>query len=323
MVTIIGGVPMELPIMLGAGVCKTPASVAEYMHPDVPLGAVVTGSYTPEPREGNKGTLYAWVENGDSSFALNSFGMPNCGYHAAHRELSLQVRTHPLIVSIAAFSKQGFGDGQLLFARNTAFVDAVEINTGCPNAHEEKTEPFANDFDSMSGLLELCSRLHAEVPVWLKLSPYITTEDLAYFPADVDISHVPLVSFDFPKKMATLIASYAGLIRAVVTTNTVGNCVYRRKGAPVTTPNGGKAGMSGPTMKQFALRQTKIFRDALPSSIDVIGCGGIMTGDDVYDYLKIGATGVQCTTLPYQFGGPKVFADLISGSEKLQQLLNL
>ena len=57
----VGGIKMAYPIMVGAGVCKTPDSIDGYQHPDLPIGAVVNGSYTPQEREGNKGTLSAWI----------------------------------------------------------------------------------------------------------------------------------------------------------------------------------------------------------------------------------------------------------------------
>ncbi len=315
----VGGISMEVPIILGAGVCKNPASIKEYMHPELPLGAVVTGSYTPLPRDGNGGTMYAWVDQGETSFALNSFGMPNCGYVEAYRQLAESTQTRPLIVSVAGFSPADYKEGLEHFGRDIP----IELNLGCPNAHDEKVVPFANDLDSTRNLLELCSKVRNDATVWLKLSPYLTERDAMRLPSSVDVSSVPFVSDGFAAEMANLINSYAGLVSAVVVSNTVGNCVYRKNGTPVTTPNGGKAGMSGPAMKQFALRQTDQFRVWLTPAIDLIGCGGIMHGDDVVDYLHAGAVGVQCTTLPYQFGGPKVFAELISGSDKLQQLMKL
>jgi dihydroorotate dehydrogenase len=319
---IVGGVRMDLPIMVGAGVCKTPRSTREYMHPDLPLGAVVTGSYTPEPREGNTGDLFAWTDK-EEGFALNAYGMPNCGYKEAHYQLSLFPLTRPLVVSVAGFSPEDYKEGLNTFATGAPFVSAVELNLGCPNAHDKKTVPIANDFESMAELFKLCSNVACTVPVWVKLSPYLTERDVESIPQYIDTSFVPRVAEGYASSVAKLIASYSDFIKAVVTTNTIGNCIYRRNGVLVTTPNDGKAGLSGPLMKKYSMWQTSFFRASLPRAFDVIASGGVMNGDDIADYLGINATAVQCTTLPYQFGGPKVFSQLIAESERLQRHLGL
>lgn len=43
----IGGVEMKLPLIVGAGACKTPASILPYNRADVSVGAVSMGSTTP------------------------------------------------------------------------------------------------------------------------------------------------------------------------------------------------------------------------------------------------------------------------------------
>lgn len=55
-------------------------------------------------------------------------------------------------------------------------------------------------------------------------------------------------------------------------------------------------GLSGPPVKPFSLKALQTLRANLPSSIPLIGCGGIVTGKDALDYAKAGATMVQVYT---------------------------
>ena len=75
-----GGVSFpDSPIMIGAGVCKSPAQAKEWLK----VAPVVSGSYTPEARSGNEGKLF-YPETEEEflrlGYGLNSFGMPNMGF---------------------------------------------------------------------------------------------------------------------------------------------------------------------------------------------------------------------------------------------------
>ncbi|CAL1708361.1 unnamed protein product [Somion occarium] len=55
-------------------------------------------------------------------------------------------------------------------------------------------------------------------------------------------------------------------------------------------------GLSGPPLKPITLSILKTLRSNLPSSIPIIGCGGITSGSDALEYAKAGATYVQLYT---------------------------
>lgn len=55
-------------------------------------------------------------------------------------------------------------------------------------------------------------------------------------------------------------------------------------------------GLSGPPVKPLALLALSSLRSLLPSSIPLIGCGGISTGADVLDFVEAGASAVQLYT---------------------------
>lgn len=55
-------------------------------------------------------------------------------------------------------------------------------------------------------------------------------------------------------------------------------------------------GLSGLPLKNFSLTALRTLRSHLPSSIPLIGCGGISTGADAIEYAKAGASLVQIYT---------------------------
>lgn len=327
----VGGLRMPLPVMVAAGVCKIPAHVERFMRDDVSVGAVGSGSFTWDGRTGNEGTLCYPGDYGTlvrQGFGLNSYGMPNEGEEA----LSYFDRDFPrdVFVSLAGFSTQEYLR-LMERARKCRGISAIELNCGCPNAHDKKTLPMAYDDGFLGGMLEeaafsIFDDSDFRTPVWLKLSPYVTAEELARLVAEhphLDFSGVPTVTEGFKWQIAHLIAQYS--IRAVVFSNTLPNVVYRENGTPVTTPNGGKAGLSGPIVKDISISLIRefsvLFERMGRSDMDLIGCGGILTGDDAMDYFDAGAAGVQCASGPFWYDDPKFFTELVMGSERLQAYL--
>lgn len=323
----VGGIKMNLPIMVGAGACKTPASILPYMRPDVSVGAVSTGSYTPLLRLGNEGTLF-WPDDFSeftrNRFGLNSFGMPNSGFETAAKEF-LPKYEHPVIASIAGFSVDDYALGVKTFDALPG-IAAIKANVGCPNAHDKKPIPIAYDPDSLLRILEAIERLKPKKPIWLKLSPYITAEQRYVLQGTypfIDFSHVPVVEKGFLGDVLSVVWEYQFLVRAVIFSNTLPNVIVcSGTGNPVTTPNGGKAGLSGPILKRISIDLIRQAMNMLPGQIDLIGSGGVLHGDDVVDYLEAGASAVFATSGPFWAGNdPRIFTDMLSGSERFQKYL--
>lgn len=317
----VGGVEMTYPIMVGAGVCKTPHSVLPYQHPDLPIGATLGGSYTPDRSTGNSpDPLSAWVEALRCGF--NSYGMPNDGYemvsaHYASILNALGARPHG--VSLAANHPALYAAGVAQFDR-ASYVAFIELNKGCPNT--EKV-PMSFAPESLKATFDRLAIQKLTKPIWVKLSPFLTQEEVRMLESQgVIVDHVVTVKEGYLEEVASLINEYKHFIRAVVTTNTIGNCVYLDgNGRPVTGPNGGKAGLSGALLKPIARRMSREIRNALDPSIDVIRSGGVLSGDDVAEaILEDNCAGVQVTSLPYWHGGRKALPQLLV-SERLQELL--
>ncbi len=276
----VGGISLpSAPIMIGAGVCKSPQAAREWLT----VAPVVSGSYTPLKREGNKGDRLFYPDTQEElrriGYGLNSFGMPNMGFAPAAYELAAYQGEQPLIASVAGFSVDDYVAGAEVFAIKS--VKAIELNFGCPNTEHGKIMSF-----DLRSLETLCARLNTSVrvPIWVKFSPYSDPGLL--------------------KEVAAVVNTAGAAIRAVVSCNTFPNAYV---GTDAISPMGGLAGLSGPALKQIALGQVIQFRQHLISQIDVIGVGGITTGNDVADFLDAGAKAVQMTSLPFWMGHPGHF----------------
>ena len=323
----IGGIEMELPIIVGAGVCKTPESILPYMRPDVSVGAVFSGAYTPEDRKGNDGVLSWPNDYGEflrAGFGLNAFGMPNMGCGRAALAFQPKYR-RPLGVNLAGFSVQDYVDWTALF-QDCEGIAVVEENFGCPNAHDKKPLPIAYDLDTQRQIYDALSKRVVWKPIWVKLSAFITSiqrEWLQKKYPHIDFSSAPIVEPWHLRENMLLIRNYP-FIRAVVFSNTLGNVIYRdASGKPVTTPNDGKAGLSGPIVKAINIDLIKVAADLLPEHLDIVALGGAVSGDDAVDYFETSpkVKAVACTSGPFWGGGARFFADFIAGSERLQNYL--
>lgn len=325
MTIIVGGVEMSIPLILGAGVAKHPNQVLPYLHPDAPLGAALSGSYTLESREGNKGDLMWPVDLGglmQNGFGLNAWGMPNLGLSKA-MEFFPQGPAKPHLVSIAGFKASDYIE-MLVTLKGNKQIAGVELNGGCPNTGHL---PVAYMLDDLAKLLEEVSKVGFDKPIWLKLSPYMTAHELGWLASEqssLDFANTPAVSEGFIGDLCELLAEYPNVISAVVMTNTVPNVIH---GDSITVRNADgsvhhKGGLSGPILLDHNLRLIgQMVATGITTDIDIIGCGGVMTGDDALAYLQAGCAGVQCTSGP-AWSNVKFFQQLLEGSEGLQEFLS-
>jgi len=77
----------------------------------------------------------------------------------------------------------------------------------------------------------------------------------------------------------------------------------------VIKPKGGFGGIGGAYVKPTSLANVRKFRELLRPEIDIIGCGGVETGIDAFEFLLCGASAVQVGT-QYAKEGPLCFGQL-------------
>jgi dihydroorotate dehydrogenase (fumarate) len=274
----IGNVQLRRPVMNAAcSIAKTLGDVKTWCATN--SGAVVVGSVTVEPRDGNE--EQRWYA-GDG-FALNSFGMPNGGAEYYRKHLPEMAKTcheakKPLILSIAGFSSDEYC--RLAKLASSAKVDLLELNLGCPNVMEDGAQKPIASFDK-TWLREIIMKVSAatDIPLMLKLSPYSNPAELA--------------------EIADTIAR-TERVAAVVTSNSFPNGFLQENGQPVL--GNGVGGVSGRALLPIALGQVRQFRQRLPENIAVVGVGGIESSEDLEQYLAAGTAAVQVATLVVRDG---------------------
>lgn len=275
----LAGVNLEHPIMNAGGTCKRlegEEGVEGFLKTMV--SAVVIGSITVEPRDGNSGNVYSYQD----PFSLNSLGMPNPGLKYWQEHLPEAVRRcneagKALVMNVAGFNASDYVDLTEMALGGGA--DIVEENLGCPNvvAGNVQKPVISFDFDLVEEImLRVTERVGADARVAFKVSPFSDPSAL--------------------KRMAAICNRYA-IVKALVTTNTFPNgFAFGESLKPIITPNNGFGGVGGPAMFGIGLGQVVQFRAALDDRIQVVGVGGISTGKNVRDYLLAKAAAVQVAT---------------------------
>ena len=76
----------------------------------------------------------------------------------------------------------------------------------------------------------------------------------------------------------------------------VSNTTIQRPTSLLDDAKAEAGGLSGAPVKPLALQALRTLRSFLPSSVPLIGCGGIATGEDALEFAKAGASFVQLYT---------------------------
>lgn len=279
------------PFMNASGVhCMTIEDLQELEKSDA--GAYITKSCTLEKREGNPSPRYVDLALG----SINSMGLPNLGFNY-YLDYVLEVQQNqdtPIFFSIAGMSPEENLE-MLDSIQKSAFSGITELNLSCPNVPGKPQ--LAYDFQATEQLLEKVFAFFKK-PLGVKLPPYF---DLAHFDQMADILN------KFP-------------LTYVNSVNSVGNALYidTEEEAVVIKPKNGFGGLGGQYIKPTALANVRAFYTRLKPEIQIIGTGGIETGQDAFKHLLCGASMLQIGTALHK-EGPEIFTRI---SRELQEIMD-
>jgi dihydroorotate dehydrogenase (NAD+) catalytic subunit len=246
------------------------------------LGAIVSKAITRKPRKGNVQPRIAETAAG----MINSIGLQNIGLDAILKDVAPVWATWqvPVIANIAGETVDDYAE---LAARLDAVpgVSGIEMNISCPNV--ESGLEFGTD---PRGAAEVTAAVRRQtgLPLIVKLTPNVT-----------DIIGMARAVVDAGADALTLINTYPAMKIDVRT----------RKPAL----GWGSGGLSGPALKPIAIRLVYLVARAV--DVPIIGCGGIMTGEDAVEYLMAGASAVQVGTAT--FTNPRAALDVLEGLDAL------
>ena len=272
METSISGVSMNVPWMNASGVwCTTSDQLLSIST--VNVGAVVSKSSTLLERSGNPKPRYF----GSEKFSINSMGIPNLG---AQFYIGMKEKIHkPYIMSVSGLSVDE--NIKILEKVKSSNVDLVELNVSCPNVIGKPQLGY--DMEGFSEALRRVSEMwDNQKPLGLKLPPYF------------DFSHFDQVS--------DIIIENQPTVRFLTCCNSFGNGLYVDfdKESTVIFPKNGFGGVGGYGLKPTSLANVRKFYTLLNiennTNVDLIGCGGINNGTDVFEYILCGASAVQIGT---------------------------
>ncbi len=279
------------PFMNASGVhCMTIEDLQELEKSDA--GAYITKSCTLEKREGNPSPRYVGLALG----SINSMGLPNLGFNY-YLDYVLEVQQNqdtPIFFSIAGMSPEENLE-MLDSIQKSAFSGITELNLSCPNVPGKPQ--LAYDFQATEQLLEKVFAFFKK-PLGVKLPPYF---DLAHFDQMADILN------KFP-------------LTYVNSVNSVGNALYidTEEEAVVIKPKNGFGGLGGQYIKPTALANVRAFYTRLKPEIQIIGTGGIETGQDAFEHLLCGASMLQIGTALHK-EGPEIFTRI---RRELQEIMD-
>jgi dihydroorotate dehydrogenase (fumarate) len=250
-------------------------------------GAVLTKSCTMVKRDGNPLPRYYGIQG----FSINSMGLPNHGLNF-YLDFAKQIDKKPYILSICGLYPAE-NIALLALAMQSVDVDAIELNVSCPNIIGKPQLGY--DFEGLREFLGLVSLNYAQCckylsneeygkPVGLKLPPYF---DFVHFEIVANI--IKECNEMYPNRQT---------IQFITCSNSLGNGLWIDSDSEtvVIKPKEGFGGIGGSAMKATTLANVHKFYQLIGDSVDVIGCGGVTCGKDVFDLILVGAKAVQVGT---------------------------
>ncbi|KAF9485477.1 hypothetical protein BDN70DRAFT_903047 [Pholiota conissans] len=283
------GEEVSNPVGLAAGFDKDGEAIDGLFN--LGFSWVEIGSVTPKPQPGNPRPRMFRLE--EDSAVINRYGFPSQGAASVLARLRSRIpafrpptdraalRNDAILAVNLGKNKESAADSIDDFVAGVRtfgpYSDVLVVNVSSPNTPGLRG---LQNKDALEQLLSGVTKARDELApseltgkrpkVLLKIAP--------------DLDEAQIVD------MADVIRK--SHIDGVIVSNTT---IQRPKS--LISPNKTEVGgLSGPPIKPFSLQALKTLRANLPSSIPIIGCGGISSGKDALDYAKAGASLVQVYT---------------------------
>lgn len=260
----LAGITLKNPITTASGTFSPHESSEFYDLSE--LGAMITKGIASHPWDGNPVPRIAETYGG----MINAVGLQNPGvdYYIEHELPFARQFDTKIIANVAGHSIIEYCD--VVERLNETDVDMLEVNISCPNVKEGGIG-FGTSCDMAAKVTKEVKRI-SKKPIIIKLSPNVT--DIASIAQSVEAEGADAVS---------LINTLVGMKIDV-----------HRKRTVIANKMGG---FSGPAIKPVAVRMVYQVRRAV--NIPIIGLGGIMTGEDVVEFLMAGADAVSIGTAAF------------------------
>jgi dihydroorotate dehydrogenase (fumarate) len=279
--TNVAGLCLQTCLMNASGCwCRTKDELDDLLKSSM-CSVIVSKTCTMEPRIGNPEPRFCLIENG----SINSMGIPNFGFQFYLDYFrGIQTGKKQCMQSIFPQNCSQCLD-MLLEIEKSKFQTLVEINLSCPNLTDAEADPveltwentFVRSLTTVLKEISSASSKFQQVKIGLKMP-------LFYYPQQFD-------------RIARIL-NQSKIIQFITCSNSLPNglIIDTKTEQTVIHPKGGMGGIGGDFIKPMSLSNVYQFYTRLLSSIDIIGCGGIKSGSDVFEYILCGAKAVQIGT---------------------------
>ena len=267
----IGKISFENPIWVASGTFGYGTEIPELVDVEK-LGAIVTKSITLNPREGNPPPRIVETSSG----MINSIGLANIGvdkYISEMIPIYKNIKTK-IIMNVAGTDIDEYIRVIEKIESISSDIAGYEINISCPNVKKGGME-FGVDGE-MTAKLTSELRKRTKRLLIMKLSP--------------NVSDIVSIGMSAQNEGADAVSAINTLVGMSINSNSGKSNIYTTYG-----------GLSGPAIKPIGLALVNKLYDKL--SIPIVGIGGIVSSEDVAEYLLAGSTAVQVGTANYRNPG--------------------
>ncbi|MFY0690706.1 MAG: quinone-dependent dihydroorotate dehydrogenase [Paracoccaceae bacterium] len=286
--TRVAGLEFPNPVGLAAGFDKNAEALAPLMRAG--FGFLEVGAATPRPQPGNpRPRLFRLTED---SAAINRFGFNNDGMDAIADRLARRPAGIPVGLNLGANkdSDDRARDFAVVLARCADCVDFATVNVSSPNTEKLRDLQGRAALQSLlAGVMETREGLERPVPVFLKIAPDLTSDELA------EIAEV----------------AFEARIDGIIATNTT----LSREGLK-SAHRDQAGGLSGAPLFERSTRVLAQLSKITEGKLPLIGVGGVGSAEQAYAKICAGASAVQLYTAMV-FGGLSLAAHIPQGLEQL------
>lgn len=266
--TTVAGLNLPNPVGLAAGFDKNAEALAPLSRSG--FGFIEVGAATPHPQPGNpQPRLFRLTQD---KAAINRFGFNNQGMQDIGQRLSQRPKDAVIGLNLGANkdSDDRAGDFARVLEHCGAHLDFATVNVSSPNTEKLRDlQGKAALTALLSGVIETRNSLQRKIPVFLKIAPDLTPDDLR------DIAAVALETG----------------VDAIIATNTT----LSRDG--LRSPHKDQAGgLSGAPLFEKSTQVLAQLSQCLEGQVPLIGVGGVSSAEQAYAKICAGASAVQIYT---------------------------
>jgi dihydroorotate dehydrogenase (NAD+) catalytic subunit len=256
----ISGLNLKNPVIVASGILGLSQSIFNRLY-NLGAGAIVSKSISLLPREGYRNPT---IVNVDRMSYINAVGLANPGAESFSKEISNNFG--PLFVSLVGSDKSEIS--AIVRKFNDLKILGFELNLSCPHVEKMGME-IGDDLNLVDDIIRSIKK-ETTKPLFVK---------------------VGLGKSDILEVARVAESAGADGITAINTLRAMKIDIQTR--CPVLENKIG--GLSGSAIKPLGIRCVYELSKSL--RIPIIGCGGIMTYEDVIEYMMAGASAVQIGSL--------------------------